>query len=125
MLTFKAGQTYICTESNEPWWTVGEEYKVKRCDDYGLCIFDDDGEWYTQTNVNRNNTQFKLKEEQKVPEEEQKVPEIDLNELTNEELLIYCDLIKNATEAQRKLDAFIKLKYKQRKVKTIKLVDTP
>lgn len=64
MLNFKEGQTYICTETDKPWWTVGREYKVST---KGVCnklaIEDDTGKIFIQANVELfTKTKFKLKE---------------------------------------------------------------
>ena len=101
MLKFKEGQTYICTNTDKPWWTEGKEYEVKRRDDNFLFICDDDGDWYTQSNINNNLTQFKRKEEPNTPK-------FDLNKLTHEQLRIDCDLVEDVNEAQYSLDEFIK-----------------
>lgn len=101
MLTFKEGQTYICTNSDKPWWTEGKEYKVVFDSGFEPRLEDDDGDWYTQNSINNKLTKFKLKEEPQAPK-------FDLNKLTHEELRIYCDLVEDLNEAQNSLDEFIK-----------------
>ena len=67
MLTFKKGQTYICTKSDKRWWTVGKEYKVFLDSDNEPAIKDDDGfDWHSGylSYLNTSNIQFKLKEKQ-------------------------------------------------------------
>ncbi len=64
MLTIKKGQTYICTKSDRPWWTVGKEYPVF-LDSYNEpAIKDDDGDKRYSSYIRTFNNQFKLKEEQ-------------------------------------------------------------
>lgn len=63
MLKFNVGQTYICTETKKLWWTEGKEYKVVSRGGIVLCLQDDDGDFYTQREINMNSTKFKLKEE--------------------------------------------------------------
>lgn len=63
MLKFEEGQTYICTESNRPWWTEGKEYYIKLDDCSVPYLEDDDLDWHTQKYLNSvNNLKFKLKE---------------------------------------------------------------
>lgn len=67
MLTIKEGQTYICTKSDRPWWTVGKEYPVFLYSDNEPAIKDDDGfDWHSGylSYLNTSNIQFKLKEKQ-------------------------------------------------------------
>ncbi|WP_080489704.1 DUF1642 domain-containing protein [Enterococcus faecium] len=64
MLTFKKGQTYICTKSDSSWWTVGKEYKVFLDSDNEPVIKDDNGDKRYSSYVRTFNNQFKLKEEQ-------------------------------------------------------------
>lgn len=66
-LDFKEGQTYICTKSDRPWWTVGKEYPVFLYSDNEPAIKDDDGfDWHSGylSYLNTSNIQFKLKEKQ-------------------------------------------------------------
>ncbi|EGP5034352.1 DUF1642 domain-containing protein [Enterococcus faecium] len=63
-LEFKEGQTYICTESHSPWWTVGKEYPVFLDSDNEPVIKDDDGDKRYSSYIRTFNNQFKLKEEQ-------------------------------------------------------------
>ncbi len=64
MLTFKKGQTYICTKSDIRWWTVGKEYQVFLDSDNEPAIRDDDGDDWHSSYMRTFNNQFKLKEEQ-------------------------------------------------------------
>lgn len=66
-LDFKEGQTYICTKSDRPWWTVGKEYPVFLYSDNEPAIKDDDCfDWHSGylSYLNTSNIQFKLKEKQ-------------------------------------------------------------
>lgn len=65
MLEFKEGQTYICTSTDEDWWTEGREYKVFKGGINGeLVIEDDTGIIFIDVIVNLfTRTKFKLKEE--------------------------------------------------------------
>lgn len=65
MLKFKEGQTYICTESDNAWWTEGREYKVSTNGVFDeLVIEDNTGTIYIKPNAELfNKTKFKLKEE--------------------------------------------------------------
>lgn len=65
MLEFKEGQTYICLESDYPWWTEGKEYKVVR-DELGILNMLSDGHksWYaSEINMLKHTIKFKLKED--------------------------------------------------------------
>lgn len=63
MLTFKKGQTYICTKSDKRWWTVGKEYPVF-LDSYNEpAIRDDDGDDWHPNYFKPYGCQFKLKED--------------------------------------------------------------
>ncbi len=64
MLTIKEGQTYICTKSDRPWWTVGKEYPVFLNSYNEPAIRDDDGDDWHSSYLSISNNQFKLKEEQ-------------------------------------------------------------
>lgn len=66
MLNFKEGQTYICTESHNPWWTEGEEYKVILRDNGILYLIDDENDGYQESYINTIQTKFKLKEEKQI-----------------------------------------------------------
>ena len=66
MLTFKKGQTYICTKSDIRWWTVGKEYPVFLDSDNEPAIRDDDGDDWHSSYIRTFNNQFKLKEEQPI-----------------------------------------------------------
>ena len=73
-LDFKEGQTYICTKSNEEYWTEGKEYTVNLTT-YGMpALPDNTGNNWSATALNLDDNQFKLKE--KAPSSE-----LDLNEL--------------------------------------------
>lgn len=63
MLKFKEGQTYICTESQAPWWTEDKEYQVKLEDDGTLYLSDNDGDKYNDAYFNTIKTKFILKPE--------------------------------------------------------------
>ncbi|MFO7175326.1 DUF1642 domain-containing protein [Enterococcus faecium] len=64
MLTFKKGQTYICTKSDKRWWTVGKEYPVFLDSDNEPVIKDDEYDDWHSGYLSASNNQFKLKEEQ-------------------------------------------------------------
>ena len=63
-MQFKEGQTYICTETDKPWWTEGKEYEVLiNKFDNNLVIQDDDGTYFDETAINNiRTTSFKLKD---------------------------------------------------------------
>nr|DAF84370.1 MAG TPA: nucelotide kinase [Caudoviricetes sp.] len=67
-MEFKEGQTYICTSTDEPWWTEGKEYKVSKnevCNQ--LAIEDNTGTIFLEANVQLlTRTKFKLKEEKQM-----------------------------------------------------------
>lgn len=66
MLNFKEGQTYICTKSNESWWTEGKEYTVT-LDRYGTPLLpDNDGYKWSSHSLNESSHQFELKEDTKL-----------------------------------------------------------
>lgn len=60
----KEGQTYICTKSDKPWWTVGKEYPVFLDSDNEPVIKDDDGDKRYSNFIRTFYNQFKLKETQ-------------------------------------------------------------
>lgn len=102
-LNFKEGQTYVCTKTDKPWWTEGKEYKVASRGDLELYLHDklylhdDDGDFYTQQNINNNNnTKFKLKEQP-----------FDLNKLTTAQLREYVGLLEDKEKAESLLTDFI------------------
>lgn len=64
MLTFKKGQTYICTKSDKRWWTVGKEYPVFLDSDNEPAIKDDEYDNWHSSYLSISNNQFKLKKEQ-------------------------------------------------------------
>ena len=77
-LDVKEGQTYVCTKSDRPWWTVGKEYKVvlNSCSD--LCFVDDDGGKWVIKYLKNNYAEFKLKETQsKVTMEDLKAKSVE------------------------------------------------
>lgn len=66
-MQFEEGQTYICTQSNESWWTEGKEYHVF-FDDVAesLAIEDNQGTIWYEHELNEPSLspqKFKLKEE--------------------------------------------------------------
>ena len=64
MLNFKEGQTYICTQSYNPWWTEGKEYTVV-LNNVGIpALSDDEGEEWTSRDSISCYNQFKLKEKE-------------------------------------------------------------
>lgn len=88
MLNFKEGQTYICTESNRPWWTEGKEYYIKLDDCSVPYLEDDDFDWHTQEYLNKvKHLKFTLKD---VP-----VPDERANEEPPMEKELVSDLIDN------------------------------
>lgn len=59
---FKEGQIYVCTKSNEEFWTVGKEYKVVLTE-YGTpIIVAEDGETWFVPHFSDSRTQFELKD---------------------------------------------------------------
>ena len=62
-LTFKDGQTYICTKSDRPWWTEGKEYHVVLNTENQPVIPDDQGDNWNSKELNGPNSYFKLKDE--------------------------------------------------------------
>lgn len=48
MLNAKAGQTYVCTKSDGPWWTKGKEYTVVTNNGKPCFIDDGGGKWMIQ-----------------------------------------------------------------------------
>lgn len=64
MLKFKEGQTYICTKSNNSWWTVGKEYEVFFDDmPQVFAIKDNLGTIWYDYELNQTNKEFILKDE--------------------------------------------------------------
>ena len=63
MLNAKEEQTYVCTKSDRPWWTVGKEYNSV-VNKYGeLCFVDDDGDrWSMEYLTSKACNHVKLKE---------------------------------------------------------------
>lgn len=96
----KEGQTYICTKSSEEYWTEGKEYKVTLTT-YGIpALTDNNGNNWSSTALNLDNSQFKLKE--KAPSSE-----LDLNKLTLEELEEYLRLATALEGAEYLMKDFI------------------
>lgn len=95
-LNFKEGQTYVCTKTDKPWWTEGKEYKVASRGGLELYLHDNDGDFYTQQNINNNSTKFKLKEQP-----------FDLNKLTTAQLREYVGLLEDKEKAESLLTDFI------------------
>lgn len=96
----KEGQTYICTKSSEEYWTEGKEYKVTLTT-YGIpALTDNNGNNWSSTALNLDNSQFKLKE--KAPSSE-----LDLNKLTLEELEEYLRLATALEGAEYSMKSFI------------------
>lgn len=83
MLNAKAGQTYICTKSDKPWWTTGKEYIVISNKYDELCLVDNDNcKWVIKYLNNRTGIQFKLKETQsKAKSEKHKYTAFDVNKV--------------------------------------------
>lgn len=66
MLNAREGQTYICTKSNESWWTEGKEYTVT-LDIYGIpSLPDNDGYKWSSCSLNESSHQFELKDDTKM-----------------------------------------------------------
>lgn len=102
MLNFKEGQTYICTKSNESWWTEGKEYTVT-LDRYGTPLLpDNDGYKWSPHSLNESSHQFELKED---TFDLNNI--FDLNKLTTEQLREYVDLLEDKEESERLLNDFI------------------
>lgn len=95
MLNAKEGQTYICTKSDKPWWTTGKEYEVISNNYDELCLVDND-RWVINYLNNRQNCQFKLKENT-----------FDLNKLTTAQLREYTGLLEDKEESELLLNEFI------------------
>lgn len=96
----KEGQTYICTKSSEEYWTEGKEYKVTLTT-YGIpALTDNNGNNWSSTALNLDNSQFKLKEKAHPSE-------LDLNKLTLEELAEYLRLATTLEGAEYSMKSFI------------------
>lgn len=124
MWNAKAGQIYICTKSDRPWWTKGKEYKVG-LNKYGeLCFVDDDGDarWTIDYLNNLTCCQFKLKETpsfknygklrfsmNELSDEREK--SLDLNKLTIYQLQEYIELQQSLELAEK--DLAVKLAKKE------------
>lgn len=97
---FKEGQTYVCTKSNEEYWTEGKEYKVNLTT-YGIpALPDNNGNNWSATTLNLDDNQFKLKEKSHPCE-------LDLNKLTLEELAEYLRLATTLEGAEYLMKDFI------------------
>lgn len=57
----KVGQTYICTKSDRPWWTVGKEYNVILIKHGIPALIDDSGDIWLNFQLSNMSTDFKLK----------------------------------------------------------------
>ena len=92
-LNFRIGQIYICTKSKYEWWTVGKKYNVV-LDRHGYIALSDNNEdtWWPHS-LDANYTKFKL--------------ELDINELTGEQLKEYNDLIEDKEKAENRINEFI------------------
>lgn len=64
MLQFKECQTYICTKSNNSWFTPGEEYPVVLDSRGTALIIDNDADKWSSRALAASNIDFKLKETQ-------------------------------------------------------------
>lgn len=92
----KEGQTYVCTKSNEDYWTEGKEYKVQTFCNGMLYLTNDEGyNWYLPNDELLNDV-FKLKEQP-----------FDLNKLTTAQLREYVGLLEDKEESERLLNDFI------------------
>lgn len=81
MLNAKAGQTYVCTKSDQPWWTTGKEYMVISNKYDELCLVDNDNcKWVINYLNNRKGIQFKLKETH-VETEKHNYTQFDVNKV--------------------------------------------
>lgn len=66
-MQFKEGETYICTEQYNGWFTVGHEYPVSLNPvDNTFVIQDDEGNKWTDVEVKLLLQKFKLKEEKQM-----------------------------------------------------------
>lgn len=66
MLELDLGQTYICTQANHGWWTVGKEYQVYfDLIAIELGLKDDDGEIWYEDQLDELDVEFELKSEVK------------------------------------------------------------
>lgn len=64
-MKFELGQTYICTEAYDNWWTEGKEYEVQLRTGKRPCIVDDENfAWYEYGGYELT-AEFKLKEEKR------------------------------------------------------------
>lgn len=63
MLKFKEGQTYICTETEATWWTVGKEYPVFIDNhEINFVIKDDEGSTWSAYELSKTLSEFILKD---------------------------------------------------------------
>lgn len=61
MLELDLGQTYICTQSNHFWWTVGKEYQVYiDLIALELGLKDDTGELWYEEQLEELDAEFEL-----------------------------------------------------------------
>lgn len=60
-LELKEGQTYICSKSDQPYWTEGKEYMLV-LDKYGtLVLLDNNGDKWAAAEIADTSIQFKSK----------------------------------------------------------------
>lgn len=105
-MELKEGQTYICTESDVSYWTVGKEYPVINTTYDELVLRDDEGDvWYAP--LGSSMAKFKLKEDYVTEKYGETEPIFDLNKLTLNELLEYVELAQDAQDAGDRLEQFI------------------
>lgn len=60
-LELKEGQTYICSKSDQSYWTVGKEYHVFLNDSGVTVLADDDGDKWNAHQLSDTSIQFKSK----------------------------------------------------------------
>lgn len=81
MLNAKAGQTYVCTKLDSPWWTKGKEYTVV-INNGKPCFIDDGGGKWVILYWTYIGDYFKLKETQSNAEtEKRKYTAFDVNKV--------------------------------------------
>lgn len=100
-MKFEVGQIYECVTSSIRWWTKGKRYSVHNSN-YGLVLIDDDGT-YWHDNELLSDIIFKLVDSDKTLS-----GELDLNELTLEELGEYVTIMRAYNSAEIELNNFIK-----------------
>ena len=60
MLNAKEGQTYVCTKSDRPWWTVGKEYNVLVTSKGKEWLVDDDADRWQINYLKNNHAEVKV-----------------------------------------------------------------